>query len=238
IILQLDHLVYGLLVDEIVSTEEIVVKPLGRHIRTVPFYSGATLLGQGEIALILDPTALAQGRISVTQNTLNAAKTSLPNAGETSDERALVFQDGEGEVFAIPLKSVMRVEHVQTKDIERIGSMDCLRKDHAKTLRLVRLGNVLPLPTPPPLGQEMFVIVPRPPYDQIGIVAGRIVDSVDFSNHVIDAKTFAAKGVLGTVQLLGRLTLVIDCESLVSILNDQANPSEVFADAQFLLTQP
>ena len=238
IILQLDHLVYGLLVDEIVSTEEIVVKPLGRHIRTVPFYSGATLLGQGEIALILDPTALAQGRISVTQNTLNAAKSSLPNAGETSDERALVFQDGEGEVFAIPLKSVMRVEHVQTKDIERIGSMDCLRKDHVKTLRLVRLGNVLPLPTPPPLGQEMFVIVPRPPYDQIGIVAGRIVDSVDFSNHVIDAKTFAAKGVLGTVQLLGRLTLVIDCESLVSILNDQANPTDVFADAQFLLTQP
>lgn len=238
IILQLDHMDYGVLVDEIVSTEEIVVKPLGRHIRTVPFYSGATLLGQGEIALILDPTALAQGRISVNQNTLNAAKTSLPNAGETSDERALVFQDGEGEVFAIPLKSVMRVEHVQTNDIERIGSIDCLRKDHSKTLRLVRLGNVLPLPTPPGLGQEMFVIVPRPPYDQIGIVAGRIVDSVDFSNHVIDAKTFAAKGVLGTVQLLGRLTLVIDCESLVSILNDQANPSEVFADAQFLLTQP
>jgi hypothetical protein len=88
------------------------------------------------------------------------------------------------------------------------------------------------------LGQEMFVIVPRSPYDQIGIVAGRIVDSVDFSNHVIDAKTFAAKGVLGTVQLLGRLTLVIDCESLVSILNDQANPTEVLADAQFLLTQP
>ena len=238
IVLQLDHMVYGLLVDEIVSTEEIVVKPLGRHIRTVPFYSGATLLGQGEIALILDPSALAQGRISVTQKALNAAKTALPIVGENSDERALVFQDGEGEVFAISLKSVMRVEYVQTKDIERIGSMDCLRKDHTKTLRLVRLGNVLPLPTPPALGEEMFVIVPRPPYDHIGIVAGRIVDSVDFSNQIIDPKTFAAKGVLGTVQLLGRLTLVIDCESLVSVLNQQASPLEVLAEAQFIVTQP
>jgi hypothetical protein len=69
-------------------------------------------------------------------------------------------------------------------------------------------------------------------------VAGRIVDSVDFSNQIIDPKTFAAKGVLGTVQLLGRLTLVIDCESLVSVLNQQASPLEVLAEAQFIVTQP
>lgn len=236
VVLRLDHFAYGLIVNEIISNEEIVVKPLGRHLRSVGFYSGATILGQGEIAMILDPNSMAQGRISASQIALASSKTAEATLGDSSTERVLIFQESEGEFLAIHLTRVMRVESVSADDIERIGPMECLRKNHDSTLRLVQLSEILPIHPPAERKKEFFLIVPRPPFEGIGIIASRIVDSVDLSEAQIDRSTFQARGLLGSAVLSDRLSLVLDLDTIAEMLNSPGDQPSLFAQGHFLLT--
>lgn len=236
VVLRLDHFTYGLIVNEIISNEEIVVKPLGRHLRSVSFYSGATILGQGEIAMILDPNSMAQGRISASQIALSSAKPPEANLGDENTQRVLIFQESEGEFLAIQLTRVMRVESVSADDIERIGPMECLRKNHDSTLRLVQLSEILPIHPTAERKKEFFLIVPRPPFDGIGIIASRIVDSLDLADSQIDRTTFQARGLLGSAVLSDRLSLVLDLDAIAEMLNTTGEHPSLFAQGHFLLT--
>lgn len=236
VVLRLDHFTYGLIVNEIISNEEIVVKPLGRHLRSVAYYSGATILGQGEIAMILDPNSMAQGRISASQIALSSTKPTETSLNDGNTQRVLIFQESEGEFLAIHLTRVMRVESVSTNDIERIGPMECLRKNHDSTLRLVQLSEILPIRPPSERKKEFFLIVPRPPFDGIGIIASRIVDSVDLSETQIDRATLQAKGLLGSAVLSDRLSLVLDLDAIAEMLNTAGDQHSLFAQGHFLLT--
>ena len=236
VVLRLDHVSYGLIVNEIISNEEIVVKPLGRHLRSVSYYTGATILGQGEIAMILDPNSMAQGRISASQLALNASKSSEAALSDSTSERVLIFQETDGEFLAIHLKKVMRVESVKASDIERIGSMDCVRKNHDSTLRLVQLSDLLPIKPQTQRGEEFFLIVPRPPFDGLCLVASRIVDSADLSDDQIDRATFKARGLKGSAVLSDRLSLVLDFDAIAEMLNAGGDETSVFAQGHFMLT--
>jgi two-component system chemotaxis sensor kinase CheA len=236
VLLQLDHSIFGLIVDEIRSNEEIVVKPLGRHLRTVPYYSGATLLGQGEIALILDPTAMAQGRIQATQKALGSSK-ALETTEHAKSSRVLVFQAGGAEPLAVPLGKVLRVESVDAEDIERIGAVDCLRKKHDSTIRLVQLSDLLPISAPEARGERFFIIVPRPPYDTVGFIATKILDSIDLPDSQIEQGALSTQGLLGSAVILDRLTLVIDMPSILEMLAGVGlEPASLVAEGRFLLT--
>ena len=236
VVLRLDHLTYGLIVNEIISNEEIVVKPLGRHLRSVGYYSGATILGQGEIAMILDPNSMAQGKISASQIALASSKTTEPVVTDSTTRRVLIFQESDGEYLAIHLTRVMRVESVSAEDIERIGPMECLRKNHDSTLRLVQLSEILPIRPPAERKKEFFLIVPRPPFDGIGIIASRIVDSVDLSDDQIDQTTLQTKGLLGSAVLSDRLSLVLDLDAIAEMLGNGVDQPSLFAQGHFLLT--
>ena len=236
VVLRLDHVSYGLIVNEIISNEEIVVKPLGRHLRSVPYYTGATILGQGEIAMILDPNSMAQGRISASQLALSASKSSEVAISDSTSERVLIFQETDGEFLAIHLKKVMRVESVKGTDIERIGSMDCLRKNHDSTLRLVQLSDLIPIKPQTQRAEEFFLIVPRPPFDGLSLVASRIVDSADLSDDQIDRATFKARGLQGSAVLSDRLSLVLDFDAIAEMLNAGGDETSVFAQGHFMLT--
>ena len=236
VVLRLDHISYGLIVNEINSNEEIVVKPLARHLRSVTYYTGATILGQGEIAMILDPNSMALGKISASQVALSASKSSEVTLSESTSERVLIFQETDGEFLAIHLKKVMRVESVKGSDIERIGSMDCLRKNHDSTLRLVQLSDLLPIKPQTQRAEEFFLIVPRPPFDGLCLVASRIVDSADLSEEQIDRATFKAKGLMGSAVLSDRLSLVLDFDAIAEMLNAGGDETSLFAQGHFMLT--
>jgi two-component system chemotaxis sensor kinase CheA len=202
----------------------------------VPYYTGATILGQGEIAMILDPNSMAQGRISASQLALNASKSSEVALSDSTSERVLIFQETDGEFLAIHLKKVMRVESVNASDIERIGSMDCLRKNHDSTLRLVQLSDLIPIKPQTQRAEEFFLIVPRPPFDGLCLVASRIVDSADLSDDQIDRATFKARGLKGSAVLSDRLSLVLDFDAIAEMLNAGGDETSVFAQGHFMLT--
>ena len=218
LIVNLDHTRYGLLVDLIDNMEEIVVKPLGRLLQGVPWYSGATLLGQGDIALILDPTALAHGRLP--QEGMDGTQSSTRHQVATDarrSERVLVFRDGTDEQFALPLESIGRVEKIPASRIERLGARECLRQTGGPTLSLLRLGHYLPVSPPGFQPEEVFVIVPRISGVTVGIMATEIIDSTDLFPDEIEQSVASAPGLLGTATLLDRLTSVLDLYDLLTL---------------------
>ena len=216
LVLKLDHRRYGLVVDEIASTEEIVVKPLGRHIKGVSLYSGATLLGQGEIGLILDPAGLAAGRLPAESET--ASVRSLADAASIGNgESILLFRDGSRETFALHLANIGRVERIETTRIERVGQFDYLRQKDGTTIRLLRLHDFLPTSGAGMLGDEIHVIIPRLTRQPVGIIAEEILDSDELRPGALDTTTITAPGLLGTASLQDRLTMIIDFYGLLQV---------------------
>ncbi len=123
VVLHADGRQFGLVVDEITDTQEIVIKPLGSHLKQISVYAGATIMGDGKICLILDLIGLAQtGGITGGQAERNVPiKQPSWQSHESSGESLLIVDLGDESRVAIPLSSVARLEKFVTADIERLG---------------------------------------------------------------------------------------------------------------------
>jgi two-component system, chemotaxis family, sensor kinase CheA len=223
LVLTLDDRRYGLLVDEIADMEEIVVKPLGRHLKAIPLYSGATLLGQGEIALILDPTGLAQGRLPPIAA---SSRTALAEARNVEVlERVLLFRDGGPETFALHLSNIARVERLESAQIERIGDKDYLRQANGPTLRLLRLHDFLPVTRSGALPPVVHVIIPRLLHHPVALLVDRILDTAEISPTELESAPLRGPGVFGTLPLAGRLTLIVDLYGVLRAAGYESAPA-------------
>jgi two-component system chemotaxis sensor kinase CheA len=206
LVLKLDNRRFGLQVETIADTEEIVVKPLGRHLQGTSLYSGATLLGQGEIALILDLAGIASGRLP--SDTAVRQLTQATAAVES--ERILVFKDGTPEVFALHIANIGRIEKIATSRIERLGGHDYLRQKDGPTLRLLRIQDHLPVTPGAPLPAEVHIIVPRLVHHPVALITEHIMDAADLVVGSLDTVSLRAPGVLGTATINDRLTILLD----------------------------
>ena len=117
---------YGLVVEGLRDSEEIVVKPLGRHLRDCKGYAGATIMGDGRVALILDTGGIARiaglSLVGDACEAFGAAETD-EEAVSAEEERQslLLFRSAEDERFAVPLGQVARIEQIRAADVENIG---------------------------------------------------------------------------------------------------------------------
>lgn len=110
VVLQADGRQFGLVVDEINDTEEIVVKPLGKQLKGINCFAGATIMGDGKVALILDVLGLAQHAnvVSEVRDRSLADKTKT-DVRSTERQTLLLFDAGQGTRMAIPLSVVDRL---------------------------------------------------------------------------------------------------------------------------------
>jgi two-component system, chemotaxis family, sensor kinase CheA len=193
---------FGLVVDGLADPEEIVVKPLAAVLKGIGLYSGATVLGNAEIALILDPGSIAL-KAGVT---LGAEEESAP-AGE--DERSAqnieyLLVETAGRRAAIPLAEVLRIEQVPVSRIEYAGSCPVLNLD-GQLLPLEDTDGIPSLPAIAP-GARVIVVVCRKAERQIGIAVSQVLD-VAAGGVLSQAGGAALDGVI----LLGdRVTAVVD----------------------------
>jgi two-component system chemotaxis sensor kinase CheA len=124
-VLEADGCRYGLVVDELVALEEIVVKPLSEVLRKIRLFSGATVLGNGSLALILDVAAMAaRAGVRPTQSGAAAVGAEKDMAG---DGAFLIFEDRRRERMALSLDVVERIESVLLEEIEYAGGRALLR---------------------------------------------------------------------------------------------------------------
>jgi two-component system chemotaxis sensor kinase CheA len=143
-VLEADGCRYGLVVDDLMSPEEIVVKPLSPVLREIGLFSGATVLGNGTLALILDigATAARAGVKPIEEESveIGAGEATIQ---ESVGESFLIFEDRARERTALPLNMVERIESVPLERIEYAGGRPLLQY-RGELLPLKDAGNVLP----------------------------------------------------------------------------------------------
>ncbi|MBP6633015.1 MAG: chemotaxis protein CheA [Kofleriaceae bacterium] len=148
LIVESDGVLFGLAVDGYHNTEEIVVKPLDRHARTLGSYGGATILGDGKVALILDVRALARGnRIAARTGSVAPAAAAVaglvPEAeAGAGPESLILIRQGDGGRYAVPLASIERIADVAAEQIDRSGGGEVVLLG-GEVVPLVRLGDLL-----------------------------------------------------------------------------------------------
>jgi two-component system chemotaxis sensor kinase CheA len=118
-VIQVGERRYGLVVNDVLDTEEIVVKPLATILRDVNLFSGATILGDGSVVLILDPNAMAERAGTLEEKQAEEAEDAAAVA-DTQGERCamLLFKAGAGAPKAVELEHITRLEHVESSQIE------------------------------------------------------------------------------------------------------------------------
>ena len=212
---------YGLVVDELHDSEEIVVKPLGRDLKKCKGYAGATIMGDGRVALILDVANLAQmaGLTSIegSSRAAEVAQENLRAIREQKDRQSLlVFRSAENEQFAAPLNMVERIEKIKSTDIETVGGKRIIRY-RGGSLPLFSVDEVAMVQ---PLAdvEDLLVIVFILNGKEIGLLAIGPVDAIELSLDV-DGQTLKQAGIMGSAIINDHTTLMIDVYEIVQTLN-------------------
>lgn len=239
IVLQADDVLFGLVVDAVHESQEIVVKPLGRQVKQIPLFAGATILGDGDVALILDVPGLASAAAIHEADELRAAHDAQEGPSgrdDTSIEESLVvLRVGASRRVALPLGAVARLEHVPSESIEQAGGRPVLQY-RGSLLPLVRLDELLDeqvdtASTTGALGAETARRSARVPIvvladgdRQVGFIASEILDIV--SGHFTVRIDDPRRGVVGSAVLQGKVTDLLDAHGASSLAR-----REVLADA-------
>ncbi len=213
VVVQADDLRFGLCVDVVHDTQEIVVKPIGRQLKTLPTYAGATIMGDGRVALILDIPGIAHSR-DVGQHVANAARTET-RAAESEDTTALlVLEVGGGRRAAMPLRDVSRLEEFSISKIERSGGAEAVQYREG-ILPLVRLAPAIGLVESVREDDQVSVVVHESESRLVGIVIDRVLDVVDAT--VVRSEVGRRSGVLGSAVIQDRVTDLVDLDAVVSL---------------------
>ena len=220
VVLQADNHRFGLIVDRITDSEEIVVKPLGKHLKGIPAFAGATIMGDGRVALILDVLGLAQVArvVGQGQDRTKSKRTQTVEASERRKQSLLLFSLSDGRPVAVPLSMVARLEIFDARTVEAL-----------QDYRVVQYrGEVLPLLDVDTLmgtgaanwdaEGPLHVVVHGVGDRHIGLVVRRIIDVVE--EHV-DVKRptsgRSASGVLGCAVIQKRVTEMLDLDAMLRL---------------------
>ena len=214
-ILSTGSLSYALVVGSFHDTEEVVVKPLGRRLHHLREYSGATILGDGTVALILDSAGLAvKAGLTPVSGSKRAAELAAASESRRLEETQslLVFQNGPHETCAMPLDLIQRIERVKPEQVESLGSNLTLHY-RGRLLPLVSLSRAAQLDSLDGV-EDLAVLVSQVGGRDVGLLCSLPVDSVETS-VVIDRATLRRKGITGSTILRDKTTLIVDLFELV-----------------------
>jgi two-component system chemotaxis sensor kinase CheA len=225
VVLHADGHPFGLVVDEINDTEEIVVKPLGRQLKVVGTFAGATIMGDGRVALILDVPGLAQRAGVVAElrdRSLLTKDERLVKAG-ASFQTLILFEAGQGSRMAIPLSMVARLEEFPQSAVEHSGAQEVVRY-RGQIMPIIRVSDHVPAITPAStLRDPMQVVVYSENNRSVGLVVGEINDIVQ---EVITVKRHSRdKGIFGSVVIQDRVTDLLDVQAVIRAADPHFFPS-------------
>ena len=206
---------YGLVVGAFHDTEEIVVKPLGVHLEGLSEYAGATILGDGTVALILDIAGLAaKAEITVAPGSACAIEQRKSSEQEklTDTHALLLFHNGPNELCAAPLNTLLRAECIRPEQVETFGGRQTMqyRGGFAPTHHAIGLAKVDSIGN----AKKLAVMISNIRGHEVGLLGAMPVEVVE-TNAVIDQVTHRQRGVAGSVIIQNRTALVVDLLELV-----------------------
>ncbi len=199
VVLKAERQMFGLIVDEIQDTADIVVKPLSSFLKSLSVYSGATVLGDGSVALILDVLGIAQ-RMHLTGESSEQIKKENQSeivVREENTQEFLLFKLNSKSKHAVPLDLVHRLEEFKRADIEFSGDQPVMRYCGA-ILPIISLNEFLKYPKNSSVEESEFmsVIVTQKGNRYFGIEVNEILDVLR-TEAELDEQLCDRKGILG-----------------------------------------
>jgi len=219
-VLDADGRRFGLVVDGLADPEEIVVKPLSAVLKTIGLFSGATVLGNAALALILDPGSIAlKAGVSMREEDAVRANEGETDAGAVAALEYLLVE-AAGRQAAVPLADVLRIEQLPLSRIEYIGYRPVLNFE-GQLLPVEDSGGVLAAVEGNPQAQ-IIVVVCREANRHVGIAVSHVLD-VAAGGDLFEAGTAQRTG--GVTLLKNRVTNVVDLGVVAPLPAGEAQPA-------------
>jgi two-component system chemotaxis sensor kinase CheA len=202
---------FGLIVDEVQDTEEIVVKPLAKFFNGVRFFSGATILGDGSISLILDVEAVAKSADVNSQKSL--AKGHSQHLSRTkAASTVLMFSMGGEEIFGVQMSQISRLEEIELKTLEKSGSQEVIQY-RGQILPVVRLSKQMDLVEDFGDVERVSLIVFDIEGREAGLLVKEIVDAHPLEGD-LDTTVFDHPLILGTMMIRKDIVMMLDAQKV------------------------
>ncbi|HTW81138.1 MAG TPA: chemotaxis protein CheA [Terracidiphilus sp.] len=218
-VLDADGRRFGLVVDGLADPEEIVVKPLSAVLKDIGLYSGATVLGNADLALILDPGAIAM-KAGITMHSEEEAGAQVEESADAARAEFLLVEVA-GRRAAVPLADVLRIEQLPLSRIEYVGYRPVLNFE----------GHLLPVEDSGGMlgqaaevrgdeagaaGAQIIVVVCRDVNRLVGIVVSHVLD-VAAGSDLFEAGTGVQAG--GVTMLKNHVTGIVDLGSVAPLVS-------------------
>lgn len=218
---------FGLVVDGIEDTQDIVVKPLGKQLKDVTVFAGATILGDGKVALIIDAIELANHAGMNAQMQKQLSNFDANNqAQEDNNQMVLLLHGPQGARMGIPLAIASRLEEFPRSAIEQVGNQFVVQY-RDKILSLIDLNVVFStnnnFPSKSSYMKEdeedkiQVVVVSLNPETLVGLLVERIIDIVEEPLNIKGNSGRLGVAFLAVIQ--GQITEILDIETIVRIAN-------------------
>ncbi|WP_041658480.1 chemotaxis protein CheA [Asticcacaulis excentricus] len=205
-VIQVGERRYGLVVNDVLDTEEIVVKPLASILRDVDIFSGATILGDGSVVLILDPNALSERAGNMLEEKVEeSAEDAVAESAQGQKVAMLLFRAGGGAPKAVELEHITRLEHIEAEKIERMDGRAALQY-RGKLMPILNVADAY--------GFKEQDIQPLLVFTGEGYAMALAVDEIvdvveDFLNIELSPDR---PGVRGTAVITGRACEILDVD--------------------------
>lgn len=211
---------FALAVDQVLDSEEIVVKPLGRHLNNLPLLAGATILGDGRVAMILDAAGVASQAALASENDEAEEKAEATDTEEQRDEfhRLVLLNHSPKDRFAVSMDVVSRIERVQFEQIDSVGGRKVLQY-RGGTLPLIGIDDAIQV-GPAAQHNRAFVIVFQVFGREVGLIAPELED-IRHCAIDIDGDACNEKGVAGVTVVDGKTTRLLDLYGLCEVLRPE-----------------
>jgi two-component system, chemotaxis family, sensor kinase CheA len=206
---------FGMLVDGVFHTEEIVVKPMSKKLRHVQLFSGNTILGDGAVVLIVDPSGVARTVGSSAEDTRSRHDLHGDEMRSANDEKVtlLVFRAGDNCYKAVPLSLVTRLEEVDCQKIEWVGGRPLLQY-RGRLMPLVPVGDEINVKSE---GMQPLVVFSEGDR-AMGLVVDEIVDIVE---DILDIELSTERPELvGSAVIRGRATEIVNIAHYLPLAYD------------------
>lgn len=196
---------FGLIVDQVFDTEEIVVKPVSSTLRHIDFYAGNTILGDGSIIMILDPNGIARsiGEMALSRAEAESREEEKRETEAARETSLLIFKAGDGGPKAVPLNLIARLEEIDENRIEMSGGQQMVQYNDA-LMPLVPYAQLSEVGA----GKKRPILVFTDRHRSMGLMVDRVVDII--SEHLDIQFTKETEGLLGSAIVKGKAMDVVD----------------------------
>ena len=205
---------FGIIVDRVFDTEEIVVKPVAQMLKSLKLFSGNTILGDGSVIMILDPNGIAQvsGSIDNLEHQDATLQEMVHHADSNKKTSLLLFNVGDNTPKAVPLSLVARLENVRMEDIE-YSSGQMMMQYRGTLMPLVPFNNSVKLDE----ADDKPVLVFADKDQSLGIIVDEIVDIME--EHIDVKLSSTQQGLLGSAIINEHATDVVDIAYFLNSVN-------------------